>query len=154
MAHECILDVRPFKETSGIAVEDIAKRLIDYGYHAPTMSWPVPGTLMVEPTESETQSELDRFCDAMLSIHREILEIEAGTSDRTDNPLKHAPHTAMAVTADDWPHAYSRQIAAFPAPWLHLHKYWPPIGRVDNVYGDKNLVCTCDSVDSYASDES
>jgi glycine dehydrogenase len=154
VAHECILDVRPFKETSGIAVEDIAKRLIDYGYHAPTMSWPVPGTLMVEPTESETQSELDRFCEAMLSIHREIRDIEAGTSDRADNPLKHAPHTAMAVTADHWPHAYSRQIAAFPAPWLHNHKYWPPIGRVDNVYGDKNLVCTCDSVEAYATDES
>jgi glycine dehydrogenase len=109
---------------------------------------------MVEPTESETQSELDRFCEAMLSIHREIRDIEAGTSDRADNPLKHAPHTAMAVTADHWPHAYSRQIAAFPAPWLHNHKYWPPIGRVDNVYGDKNLVCTCDSVEAYATDES
>jgi len=151
VAHECILDVRPFKDSAGVAVEDIAKRLMDYGYHAPTMSWPVPGTLMVEPTESETKAELDRFCEAMISIHGEIRAIETGASDRADNPLKHAPHTALAVTADDWAHAYSRQIAAFPAPWLRTHKYWPPVGRVDNVYGDKNLVCTCESVEAYAS---
>jgi glycine dehydrogenase len=150
VAHECILDVRPFKDSAGVAVEDIAKRLMDYGYHAPTMSWPVPGTLMVEPTESETQSELDRFCEAMISIHGEIRAIETGASDRADNPLKHAPHTALAVTADIWPHPYSRQTAAFPAPWLRTHKYWPPVGRVDNVHGDKNLVCTCEGMEAYA----
>ena len=150
VAHECILDVRPFKESAGIGVEDIAKRLMDYGYHAPTMSWPVPGTLMVEPTESESKAELDRFCDAMISIHAEIHAVESGASDRDDNPLKHAPHTALAVTADAWPHAYSRQTAAFPAPWLRSHKYWPPVGRVDNVHGDKNLVCTCEGMEAYS----
>ena len=150
VAHECILDARPFKDTAGVSVEDIAKRLIDYGYHAPTMSWPVPGTLMVEPTESESKAELDRFCDAMISIHGEIHAIETGASDRTDNPLKHAPHTALAVTADEWTHPYTRQAAAFPAPILRQHKYWPPVGRVDNVYGDKNLVCSCESVEAYA----
>ncbi|MFN0125919.1 MAG: aminomethyl-transferring glycine dehydrogenase [Verrucomicrobiales bacterium] len=149
VAHECILDVRSFKDSAGIGVEDIAKRLIDYGYHAPTMSWPVPGTLMVEPTESESKAELDRFCEAMMSIHAEIRAIESGAADRADNPLKHAPHTALAVTADHWPHAYSRQSAAFPAPWLHSHKYWPPVGRVDNVHGDKNLVCTCEGMEAY-----
>jgi glycine dehydrogenase len=149
VAHECILDVRPFKDSAGIGVEDIAKRLIDYGYHAPTMSWPVPGTLMVEPTESESKHELDRFCDALRSIHAEIKAVEDGTSDRADNPLKHAPHTAQAVTADTWPHAYSRQSAAFPAHWLLHHKYWPPVGRVDNVHGDKNLVCTCEGMEAY-----
>jgi glycine dehydrogenase len=150
VAHECILDVRPCKESAGIGVEDIAKRLIDYGYHAPTMSWPVPGTLMVEPTESESKAELDRFCDALISIRAEIQAVEAGASDRSDNPLKHAPHTALAVTADVWPHSYSRQTAAFPAPWLRHHKYWPPVGRVDNVHGDKNLVCTCAGMEEYA----
>ena len=149
VAHECILDVRPFKESAGIGVEDIAKRLIDYGYHAPTMSWPVPGTLMVEPTESESKAELDRFCDAMILIHDEIRAIETGAASRDDNPLRHAPHTATAVTADVWPHAYSRQTAAFPAPWLRSHKYWPPVGRVDNVHGDKNLVCTCEGMEAY-----
>ncbi len=149
VAHECILDVRPFKDSAGIAVEDIAKRLIDFGYHAPTMSWPVPGTLMVEPTESESKSELDRFCDALIAIHAEIHDIESGASDRADNPLKNAPHTAFAVTVDYWPHPYSRQAAAFPTPSQRSHKYWPPVGRVDNVHGDKNLLCTCPGMDAY-----
>ncbi len=153
VAHECILDLRHFKDTSGITVEDVAKRLMDYGYHAPTMSWPVPGTLMVEPTESESKAELDRFCDAMISIHGEIKAVETGALDSADNPLKHAPHTALAVTADEWAHAYSRQTAAFPAPWLRQHKYWPPVGRVDNVHGDKNLVCSCAGMETYASED-
>jgi glycine dehydrogenase len=144
-AHEFILDCRQFEETAGIKVEDIAKRLMDYGFHAPTMSWPVPGTLMFEPTESESKPELDRLCDAMIAIREEIRLIEIGKLDRTDNPLKHAPHTAQAVTADHWPHPYSRQLAAYPAPWTRGggHKYWPPVSRIDNPYGDRNLVCSC-----------
>ncbi len=149
VAHECIVDLRKFKDSSGITVEDVAKRLIDYGYHSPTMSWPVPGTLMIEPTESESQSELDRFCAAMLSIHREISAIEAGTADRVDNVLKHAPHTAAVLLSDTWSHPYSREQAAFPQARLRHQKYWPPVSRVDNVYGDKHLVCTCDPVSSY-----
>ena len=141
VAHECILDVRGLKERTGIDVEDVAKRLIDYGFHAPTMSWPVPGTLMVEPTESESKAELDRFCDAMIAIHGEILAVESGALDPKDNPLKNAPHTAQSVVSDAWACAYPREQAAFPAPWTREHKFWPAVGRVDNVYGDRNLMC-------------
>jgi glycine dehydrogenase len=149
VAHELILDCRGFKKTSGIEAEDIAKRLMDYGFHAPTMSFPVPGTLMVEPTESEGKAELDRFCDAMIAIRGEIAAIEAGQMDRANNPLKHAPHTAAAVTATEWDRPYTREQAAFPAPWLRVHKYWPPVARVDNAYGDRNLVCACPPIDAY-----
>ncbi len=145
-AHECIVDCRGFDASAGIKVEDIAKRLGDYGFHAPTMSWPVPGTMMIEPTESETLDELDRFCDAMIAIRAEIADVEAGHLPRDDNMLKHAPHTADAVTADDWNHAYSRTRAAYPLPSLRGGKYWPPVARVDNAYGDRNLVCTCPPV--------
>ncbi|MFT6861890.1 MAG: glycine dehydrogenase [Akkermansiaceae bacterium] len=150
VAHECIIDIRPISAKSGITVEDVAKRLIDYGFHAPTMSWPVAGTLMIEPTESESKEELDRFCDAMLAIYDEIEEVVSGASDAADNPLKNAPHTAEMVMADDWTHPYSREKAAFPVPRLRRHKFWPVVGRVDNVHGDRNLVCTCDSVEAYA----
>ena len=150
VAHECILDCRGFAAESGIQVEDIAKRLQDYGFHAPTMSWPVPGTLMVEPTESEPRAELDRFCDAMISIRAEIDAVAAGTLDRADNPLRHAPHTAAEVTANDWHHAYTREQAAFPVPGLAANKYWPPVKRVDNAYGDRNLICTCAPLSDYA----
>lgn len=143
VAHECILDLRQHKERSGVEVEDVAKRLMDYGFHAPTMSWPVPGTLMVEPTESESKEELDRFCEAMIRIHGEIEAIASGVWPQDDNPLKNAPHTAESVTATEWKHPYSRETAAFPAPWLKEHKYWPSVRRIDNVYGDRNLVCTC-----------
>ncbi|MFZ4115844.1 MAG: aminomethyl-transferring glycine dehydrogenase [Chthoniobacterales bacterium] len=145
IAHECILDLRSWKQRSGIEVEDVAKRLIDYGFHAPTMSWPVPGTLMIEPTESESKEEIDRFCDAMIAIHQEFLTIEEGKMDRENNPLKRAPHTARAVTADHWDRPYSREQAAYPAPWLRQHKFWPSVARVDNVYGDRNLFCSCQS---------
>jgi glycine dehydrogenase len=150
VAHECILDFRPFKDSAGVSVEDVAKRLMDYGYHAPTMSWPVAGTLMIEPTESEDRRELDRFCDAFISIHGEIRAIETGESDRTDNPLRNAPHTAASLLAADWTHPYTRESAAYPDAATRHHKYWPPTGRIDNVYGDKNLICTCDSVEAYA----
>jgi glycine dehydrogenase len=150
VAHECIIDVRPYKDSTGVSVEDVAKRLMDYGYHAPTMSWPVAGTLMIEPTESESQSELDRFCDALISIHGEILAIQSGHSDREHNALRHAPHTAECLLSDNWSRPYSREAAAFPNDHTRRHKYWPPVGRVDNVFGDKNLVCTCDSVEEYA----
>ncbi|HEX2940670.1 MAG TPA: aminomethyl-transferring glycine dehydrogenase [Rhodopila sp.] len=150
VAHECIIDCRGFAADTGIQVEDIAKRLQDFGYHAPTMSWPVAGTLMIEPTESESKAELDRFCDAMLAIRAEIAAIAAGTLDKADNPLKHAPHTAQEVSADVWTHAYSRTQAAFPLPWVAAAKYWPPVKRVDNVYGDRNLVCTCAPLEAYA----
>ena len=146
VAHECILDLRPLKETSGIQVEDVAKRLIDYGFHAPTMSFPVPGTLMIEPTESEPKVELDRFCEAMIAIREEIRAIEQGRMDREDNPLKHAPHTAAVVSSDTWTHGYSRELAAFPLGSLREAKYWPPVGRADNVYGDRNLFCMCPPV--------
>lgn len=149
VAHECIIDLRPLSDESGITVEDVAKRLMDYGFHSPTMSWPVGGTLMIEPTESESKAELDRFCDAMISIHGEIQQVIHGTADREDNVLKHAPHPATAVIADDWKHAYSREKAAYPLPYLRQHKFWPSVGRIDNVHGDRNLVCTCDSVESY-----
>jgi len=143
VAHECILDLRQFKNSADINVEDVAKRLIDYGFHAPTMSFPVAGTLMVEPTESESKAELDRFIDAMIAIRDEIRAIEEGKTDRADNPLKNAPHTAIALLAAEWKHPYSRKEAAYPSPALVGDKYWPPVGRADNVYGDRNLFCSC-----------
>jgi glycine dehydrogenase len=143
VAHECIVDLRQFKKSAGIEVEDVAKRLMDYGFHAPTMSWPVPGTLMIEPTESESRAELDRFCDAMISIFGEIRAIETGEADKEDNALKKAPHTAQDLATEPWGRSYSRESAAFPAPWTKEYKYWPPVGRIDNVYGDRNLFCTC-----------
>ncbi len=151
VAHECILDLRKLK-TVGIEVDDIAKRLMDYGFHAPTVSWPVAGTMMVEPTESESKAELDRFCEAMIAIRREVEAIELGQADPHDNPLKNAPHTAVALMADEWTHAYSREMAAFPAPWAREHKFWPSVGRIDNVYGDRNLVCSCLPIETYAAD--
>ncbi len=150
VAHECIIDCRGFQSEAGVMVEDIAKRLADFGFHAPTMSWPVAGTLMIEPTESESKAELDRFCEAMLAIRAEIAAIAAGQLDRADNPLKHAPHTAREVTAERWTHGYSREQAAFPLPWVAAAKYWPPVKRVDNAYGDRNLVCTCAPLEAYA----
>ena len=150
VAHECIIDVRPLSAASGITVEDVAKRLMDYGFHAPTMSWPVGGTLMIEPTESESKPELDRFCDAMISIHGEISAVISGELDANDNPLKQAPHPCETVCGNDWPHAYTREQAAFPLPYLRQHKFWPSVGRIDNVHGDRNLICTCDSVEAYA----
>ncbi|MFT4248425.1 MAG: glycine dehydrogenase (aminomethyl-transferring), partial [Pseudomonas sp.] len=152
VAHECILDVRPLEKTSGIGAEDIAKRLVDFGFHAPTLSFPVAGTLMVEPTESESLHELDRFIDAMIQIREEIAAIEDGRLDRADNPLRHAPHTAAAVSASEWAHAYPRELAAFPLPSLRQAKYWPPVARVDNVYGDKHVMCACIPVDAYKED--
>ncbi len=149
IAHECIVDFRNWKK-HGVEVEDAAKRLMDYGYHAPTMSFPVPGTLMIEPTESESKAELDRFCDAMISIHGEMQAVANGESDKTNNPLKHAPHTAKVVCADEWPHPYSRETAAFPDRFTRASKFWPNVGRVDNVYGDRNLVCSCVGMDAYA----
>ncbi len=151
VAHECIVDCRQFKAATGVEVEDIAKRLMDYGFHAPTMSWPVPGTLMIEPTESESKAELDRFCDAMIAIHGEIKAIESGSMDKASNPLKNAPHTAQVVVANKWDRPYGREQAAFPAPWTREHKFWPTVGRVDNVYGDRHVVCTCVSVEAYES---
>ena len=150
VAHECIIDCRGFQAEAGVMVEDIAKRLQDFGYHAPTMSWPVAGTLMIEPTESESKAEIDRFCDAMIAIRAEIAAIAAGTLDKTDNPLKNAPHTAREVVSGDWPHGYSREQAAYPLPWVATAKYWPPVKRVDNVYGDRNLICTCAPLEAYA----
>ena len=148
VAHECILDLRPLKDSSGISVDDVAKRLIDFGFHAPTMSFPVAGTLMIEPTESEAKEELDRFCNAMICIREEIRAVENGSLDKDDNPLKNAPHTA-AELAGEWPHGYSRQQAVYPLPSLVEAKYWPPVGRVDNVFGDRNLICACPSIESY-----
>ncbi len=149
VAHECIIDLRGWKR-AGIEVEDAAKRLMDYGYHAPTMSFPVAGTFMIEPTESESKAELDRFCDALVAIHGEMQAVVNGESDRTNNPLKHAPHTAKAVCADAWDHPYSRESAAFPAPWCREGKFWPAVGRVDNVHGDRNLVCSCVGMEAHA----
>ncbi|MGO4475257.1 aminomethyl-transferring glycine dehydrogenase [Massilia sp. 2TAF26] len=149
VAHECIIDLRPLQEKTGISNEDVAKRLMDFGFHAPTMSFPVPGTLMIEPTESESKVELDRFIEAMITIHAEIVKVERGEYDRMDNPLKGAPHTAEVVTADDWKHGYSREVAAFPVPSLRKRKYWPPVGRADNVYGDRNLFCGCAPIEDY-----
>ncbi len=152
VAHECILDLRPLEKLSGISAEDVAKRLIDFGFHAPTLSFPVAGTLMVEPTESESKHELDRFIDAMIQIRAEIQDVIDGKLDRADNPLKHAPHTAAQVSASDWPHAYPRELAAFPLASLKQVKYWPPVARVDNVHGDKNVMCACIPVDAYKDD--
>ncbi len=152
VAHECIIDLREIKDETGITVDDVAKRLIDYGFHAPTMSFPVPGTLMIEPTESESKFEIDRFCDAMIAIRQEIAAVADGSMDAQDNPLVNAPHTVQRVTADDWSHGYTRQQAAYPVESLRMSKYWSPVGRVDNVYGDKNLVCSCLPVSHYAED--
>jgi glycine dehydrogenase len=149
VAHECILDTRPLKKSANVEVEDIAKRLMDYGFHAPTISFPVPGTVMIEPTESESKEELDRFVEALLSIRAEVSEIEAGRSSRDDNPLKHAPHTAEVVCATEWPHAYSREQAVFPTPWTRSHKFWPFVSRIDAAAGDRNPVCTCPPVSDY-----
>jgi glycine dehydrogenase len=149
VAHECIVDPRPYKASAGIEVEDIAKRLMDYGYHAPTISFPVAGTMMIEPTESESKAELDRFCDALIAIREEITDIERGVLDARDNPLKHAPHTLEVVVSDAWSRGYSRERAAFPAPWTRERKFWPAVSRVDNAYGDRNLVCACPPIESY-----
>jgi glycine dehydrogenase len=148
-AHEFIIDLRPFKASAGIEAEDVAKRLIDYGFHAPTVSFPVAGTIMIEPTESEDKGELDRFCDALIGIHEEITAIEHGQLDKTDNPLKNAPHTQSVICADEWNHSYSRQKAAFPLPYVQQNKFWPSVARVNNTYGDRNLICTCEPVSSY-----
>lgn len=150
VAHECILDTRNFKKISGVEAEDIAKRLMDYGFHAPTMSFPVPGTLMIEPTESESKSELDRFCESMIQIRNEITEIENGSLDKQDNPLKNAPHTAKMVLADSWNHKYARERAAYPLPFLKQSKFWPSVGRIDNVFGDRNLICSCIPIEEFA----
>ncbi len=149
VGHEFIVDMRPFRKTSGITDEDVAKRLMDYSFHAPTMSFPVPGTLMIEPTESEAKAELDRFCKALIQIKEEILAIENGEADKNNNVLKNAPHTAQHVTADEWPHSYSREQAAYPAEWTKDGKFWPAVGRVDNAYGDRNLVCSCPPIEDY-----
>ncbi len=151
-AHEFIVDLRPFKTSAGIEAEDLAKRLMDYGFHAPTMSFPVPGTIMIEPTESEDKAELDRFCNALLAIREEIAAIESGKADKADNALKHAPHTQFVVTANDWNHAYSRQEAAYPLPYVRDNKFWPGVSRVNNTHGDRNLICTCEPVSAYAED--
>jgi glycine dehydrogenase len=153
VAHECILDIRPLKEITGISNEDIAKRLIDFGFHAPTMSFPVAGTLMVEPTESEGLAELDRFVDAMISIRKEIAQVERGERDKSDNVLKNAPHTAKMLLDEEWHYDYPRQQAAYPVDSLRDSKYWPPVGRVDNAWGDRNLVCSCLPVEAYAEQE-
>jgi len=153
VGHEFILDLRPFKKSAGIEAEDVAKRLMDYGFHAPTMSFPVPGTLMVEPTESESKAELDRFCDAMIRIREEIRAVEEGRIDAEDNPLKNSPHTVEALLAEDWSHPYPREEAAFPAPWVREKKFWPHVGRIDNAWGDRHLICTCPPVSSYAEEE-
>jgi glycine dehydrogenase len=150
IAHECILDIRGIKDDTGISAEDIAKRLIDYGFHAPTMSFPVAGTLMVEPTESEGLAELDRFIDAMIAIRQEINQVASGQCDATDNVLKNAPHTARTLLSNEWHHDYTREQAAYPLPSLLQNKYWPPVARVDNAWGDRHLVCSCPPVCDYA----
>ena len=150
VAHEFIVDLRPLKKATGISEADVAKRLIDYGFHAPTVSFPVPGTLMVEPTESEPKEEMDRMCDALVSIRAEIQQVEMGLSDPEDNALKNAPHTAAMVTADTWDHAYSRTHAAYPAPSTRDFKFWPPVRRVDDAHGDRNLICACPPIEAYA----
>ena len=148
VAHECVLDARGFKKTAGLTVEDIAKRLMDYGYHAPTVSWPLPGAVMIEPTESESKAELDRFCDAMLSIRAEIAKVESGEWPREDNPLLNAPHVAEDVLGE-WGRAYGRETAAYPLKWIRGDKYWPPVGRIDAAWGDRNLACACPPVGDY-----
>jgi glycine dehydrogenase len=150
IAHECIVDTRVVKQSSGVDVEDIAKRLMDYGFHAPTVSFPVAGTLMIEPTESESKQELDRFCEALISIRGEIRAIESGDADREDNPLKNAPHPVGRVTATEWTHRYTREEAAFPAEWSRDNKFWPAVARVESAYGDRNLICSCLPVEAYA----
>jgi len=150
VAHECILDLRAFKDGCGVTAEDVAKRLIDYGFHAPTLSFPVANTLMVEPTESEPLVELDRFCDAMIAIRAEIAKVEQGVWPKDDNPLVNAPHTAESLLKADWPHAYTREQAAYPLAALRRGKYWSPVGRVDNVWGDRNLSCSCPPMSAYA----
>jgi glycine dehydrogenase len=152
-AHECILDLRPLKASTGVTEEDVAKRLQDYGFHSPTMSWPVAGTLMVEPTESEDLAEIDRFCDAMLAIRSEIDDIGSGRVKLEDSPLRNAPHTVESILSEKWDRKYSRELGAFPAPWVRANKFWPTCGRVDNVYGDRNLVCTCPPLEAYMDDE-
>lgn len=149
VAHECIIDIRPLKEETGISEEDIAKRLMDYGFHAPTMSFPVAGTLMVEPTESEDLAELDRFCDAMIAIREEMNKVKSGEWPLEDNPLINAPHTQADLSSDEWAHPYSREVACFPSRQTKASKYWPTVNRVDNVYGDRNLICSCPSIDNY-----
>jgi glycine dehydrogenase len=149
-AHEFIADLRPFKKSAEVEAEDVAKRLMDYGFHAPTMSFPVPGTIMIEPTESENKDELDRFCDALLSIRREIRLIEEGAMDKKDNPLKNAPHTVLQVCSDEWKKSYSRELAAFPLDYVKQNKFWPSVARVNNTHGDRNLICTCEPVSAYA----
>ena len=149
VAHECIIDIRTIKQETGISEEDIAKRLIDFGFHAPTMSWPVPGTMMIEPTESESLSELDRFCETLIKIKEEINKVKSGDFDKIDNPLKNAPHTHVELSANEWKHKYDRETAAYPIATLKSYKYWSPVARVDNVYGDKNLFCSCPSIDEY-----
>ncbi|MCJ7815349.1 MAG: aminotransferase class V-fold PLP-dependent enzyme, partial [Xanthomonadales bacterium] len=151
VAHECIIDIRPFKESCGVTEEDVAKRLIDFGFHSPTMSFPVPGTLMIEPTESESLAEIDRFCEAMLTIREEIRDIQLGQQDATDNALKNAPHTTADLAAD-WHHSYGRQQAAYPVPGLYLNKFWAPVSRIDNVFGDRNLVCSCPPPEAWVFD--
>jgi glycine dehydrogenase len=148
VGHEMIFDMRAFK-AAGVEEIDIAKRLMDYGFHAPTVSFPVPGTLMIEPTESEDKGELDRFCDALIAIRQEIDDVVTGKADPKDNVLKHAPHTAAAVTADTWTHPYSREQAAYPLPWIRAGKFWPSVGRIDNPYGDRNLMCICPPMEAY-----
>jgi glycine dehydrogenase len=150
VAHEMILDCRAFKTSAGIEVTDIAKRLMDYGFHAPTVSFPVAGTIMVEPTESESLEELDRFCEAMISIRKEIEAVEKGEAQKENNVLVNAPHTVAEVTADKWDYPYTRQQAAFPLPYVKENKFWPSVKRVDNAFGDRNLVCTCPDIESYA----
>jgi glycine dehydrogenase len=149
VAHECILDLRDLRQDPGVTADDFAKRLIDYGFHAPTMSFPVAGTLMVEPTESESLAELDRFVDAMIAIKAEVDEIAAGERSLEDSPLRNAPHTAADVVDDSWVHEYTREQAAFPVPGLRVDKYWPPVGRIDGAYGDRNVVCACPPMDVY-----
>jgi glycine dehydrogenase len=153
VAHEFILDLRPFKATTGVEARDVAKRLMDFGFHAPTVSFPVAGTLMVEPTESESKAELDRLCDALVAIREEIRAIEEGRLDAEDNPLRNAPHTAAMVSADDWSHPYGRQQAAYPLPWVKERKFWPAVARVDDVYGDRNLMCACPPMSAYGDGE-
>ena len=149
VAHELIFDMRNFKNTAKIEVEDIAKRMMDYGYHAPTVSFPVAGTLMIEPTESESKAELDRFCEVMISIRKEIKEIEEGKSDQNDNVLKNSPHTLSVLISDEWKHSYSRVKAGYPLGWTRKNKFWPAVGRVNSAYGDRNLICSCNPISDY-----
>ena len=149
MAHECIIDLRPFKDNVGITIDDIAKRLMDYGFHSPTMSWPVSGTLMIEPTESESQEEIDRFCEAMIEIKKEIEEVEKGEYPKDNNVLINAPHTNDLLIENPWDKPYSAKKAYYPLPWIKKNKYWVPVGRIDNAYGDKHLICSCAPLSEY-----